>query len=154
MKLFEVLDRHVEWKWIKDSEGYSEATFRIDRRIVEIMFAVEENPHSDDMDMGLRYEYIPEIVFTSRDEDEPASAATTDITNTGNEFEMFATVASIIQAWVAKRSPEAMMFSALTKEPSRVKLYKRFARVLSKRGYEIKYTGTSNGRVDWVMVKK
>ena len=154
MKLFEVLDRHVEWEWKRHNDNYTEAEFRIGRRDVRVMFVIHYNPNTDKMDMEDPPEYLREIIFGSKDKDEPESEYSPKITNTGNEFEVFATVTKIIQAFVNKHSPPALMFKALVSEPSRVKLYKRFAKVLEKHGYETKFTGQYRDAINWVVVKK
>jgi hypothetical protein len=46
------------------------------------------------------------------------------------------------------------LFGADAKEPSRVKLYKRFVKKLATAGYENKYEANDGSSVNWVLVKK
>ena len=51
-----------------------------------------------------------------------------DISKTGNEFKVFATVAEILNEYLKKVKPDNFWFTA--KEPSRAKLYDRFAKLI------------------------
>ncbi len=54
----------------------------------------------------------------------------TDITGTGNEFIVFATIAAIMKEFLAHYDPEKFYFTA--KEKSRVRLYDIFAQRIAK----------------------
>jgi hypothetical protein len=63
-----------------------------------------------------------------------------DISKTGNEFKVFATVAEILNEYLKKVEPEIFWFTA--KEPSRAKLYDRFAKLIVRN--HRKYKAVSN----------
>jgi hypothetical protein len=60
-------------------------------------------------------------------------------TNTGNEFQVFATVKEIVDSFITKFKPMQIKFMAENHEPSRVKLYQRIANQLkTKYGFILK----------------
>jgi len=65
---------------------------------------------------------------------------TWDISNTGNEIEVFATIAAIFKEFIEKTEPYQFMFSA--KEKSRIKLYHIFSRKIEK---DFNYTYITDG---------
>ena len=54
-----------------------------------------------------------------------------DISKTGSEFKVFATVAEILNEYLKKVKPDVFWFTA--KEPSRAKLYDRFAKLIVRK---------------------
>lgn len=61
-----------------------------------------------------------------------------ELTGTGNEFEVFATVKEVFTVFIKKMKPEKFTFGASEDEPSRVKLYKRMAKqIASKFNYDL-----------------
>ena len=65
------------------------------------------------------------------------------ITNSGDHFEVFATVAANIKEWLKTNSPTFIKFTAASDEPSRVKLYQRMASRIPG------YTNISNNEELW-----
>jgi len=81
------------------------------------------------------------IVFMSEDKyaDDPFG-----ITGSGDPFKVFSAVANILQTYVHKEHPEAFTFSA--KEPSRVKLYRKFCKLIEKKlGYTFRESSNEEG---------
>ena len=155
MKLFEVLDKHVEWKWTKKGD-VQEAHFELGEREVGVRFIMQYNHFEHEMvEAGVANppEAVCDVEFMSWPVGEP-ERATPKITNTGHEFEMFATVATITQAYVRDQKPEAITFSASTSEPSRVKLYKRLVKRIEKAGYKNEYEAPEGGLIHWILVKR
>ena len=114
MKLLEVLNKPAEWKWFKTSSREWKALFTIDDN--KYVFKAE----TDDME---RYQ----ITFEIRG----AGGKPHDISKTGNEFKVFATVAEILNEYLKKVKPDIFWFTA--KEPSRAKLYDRFAKLIVRK---------------------
>ena len=123
MKLLEVLNKPAEWKWFKTSSREWKALFTIDDN--KYVFKAE----TDDME---RYQITFEIRGTG--------GKPHDISKTGSEFKVFATVAEILNEYLKKVEPEIFWFSA--KEPSRAKLYDRFAKLIVRK--HPKYKAVSN----------
>ena len=111
MKLLEVLNKPAEWKWFKTSSREWKALFTIDDN--KYVFKAE----TSDMERW-------QITFEIRG----AGGEPHDISKTGNEFKVFATVAEILNEYLKKVKPDNFWFTA--KEPSRAKLYDRFAKLI------------------------
>ena len=111
MKLLEVLNKPAEWKWFKTSSREWKALFTIDDN--KYVFKAE----TSDMERW-------QITFEIRG----AGGKPHDISKTGNEFKVFATVAEILNEYLKKVKPDVFWFTA--KEPSRAKLYDRFAKLI------------------------
>jgi len=111
MKLLEVLNKPAEWKWFLKAPREWKALFTIDDN--KYVFKAE----TSDMERW-------QITFEIRG----AGGKPHDISKTGNEFKVFATVAEILNEYLKKVKPENFWFTA--KEPSRAKLYDRFAKLI------------------------
>ena len=111
MKLLEVLNKPAEWKWFLKAPREWKALFTIDDN--KYVFKAE----TSDMERW-------QITFEIRG----AGGKPHDISKTGNEFKVFATVAEILNEYLKKVKPEIFWFTA--KEPSRAKLYDRFAKLI------------------------
>ncbi len=123
MKLTEILNKPAEWKWFKTSSREWKALFIIgDNKYV---FKAE----TSDME---RWQITFEIRGTG--------GKPHDISKTGNEFKVFATVAEILNEYLKKVKPSVFWFTA--KEPSRAKLYDRFAKLIVRN--HRKYKAVSN----------
>jgi hypothetical protein len=125
MKLLEVLNKPAKWKW-----------FKTNWREWIALFIIEDNKYvfkaeTDDME---RYQITFEIRGTG--------GKPHDISKTGSEFKVFATVAEILNEYLKKVEPDVFWFSA--KEPSRAKLYDRFAKLIVRK--HPKYKAVSNVR--------
>ena len=123
MKLLEVLNKPAEWKWFKTSSREWKALFTIDDN--KYVFQAE----TSDMERW-------QITFEIRG----AGGKPHDISKTGNEFKVFATVAEILNEYLKKVKPDIFWFTA--KEPSRAKLYDRFAKLIVRK--HPKYKAVSN----------
>ena len=125
MKLLEVLNKPAEWKWFKTSSREWKALFTIvDNKYV---FKAE----TSDME---RLQITFEIRGTG--------GKPHDISKTGNEFKVFATVAEILNEYLKKVEPEIFWFTA--KEPSRAKLYDRFAKLIVRKHRKYKAVSSVN----------
>ena len=114
MKLLEVLNKPAKWKW-----------FKTNWREWIALFIIEDNKYvfkaeTDDME---RYQITFEIRGTG--------GKPHDISKTGNEFKVFATVAEILNDYLKKVKPSVFWFTA--KEPSRANLYDRFAKLIVRK---------------------
>ena len=114
MKLTEILNKPAEWKWFKTSSREWKALFTIDDN--KYVFKAE----TSDMERW-------QITFEIRG----AGGKPHDISKTGNEFKVFATVAEILNEYLKKVKPDIFWFTA--KEPSRAKLYDRFAKLIVRK---------------------
>ena len=111
MKLTEILNKPAEWKWFLKAPREWKALFTIDDN--KYVFKAE----TSDMERW-------QITFEIRG----AGGKPHDISKTGNEFKVFATVAEILNEYLKKVEPDNFWFTA--KEPSRAKLYDRFAKLI------------------------
>ena len=123
MKLTEILNKPAKWKW-----------FKTNWREWIALFIIEDNKYvfkaeTDDME---RYQITFEIRGTG--------GKPHDISKTGSEFKVFATVAEILNEYLKKVKPDNFWFTA--KEPSRAKLYDRFAKLIVRK--HPKYKAVSN----------
>ena len=114
MKLLEVLNKPAEWKWFLKAPREWKALFTIDDN--KYVFKAE----TSDMERW-------QITFEIRG----AGGKPHDISKTGNEFKVFATVAEILNEYLKKVKPDVFWFTA--KEPSRAKLYDRFAKLIVRK---------------------
>ena len=125
MKLLEVLNKPAEWKWFKTSSREWKALFTIDDN--KYVFQAE----TSDMERW-------QITFEIRG----AGGKPHDISKTGNEFKVFATVAEILNEYLKKVKPDIFWFTA--KEPSRAKLYDRFAKLIVRKHQKYKAVSSVN----------
>ena len=77
-----------------------------------------------------------------------------EITNTGNATQVFAAVSKCMDMFMKKVKPDAFYFSA--KEPSRIKLYKRFSKLFIKKHkkYEVKIYKDQHGNDEFLFMKE
>lgn len=123
MSLKESLDKAYNYKITTKGKDLFEAKFRTDDNIEYLYSAIYEVMW-DSWD----------IIFSAGEFDAE------DITGYGNQFRVFATIAKITDEFIRKYKPKVITFSA--KEPSRQKLYTRFAKMIaSKYNYKVKKTG-------------
>ena len=125
MKLTEILNKPAEWKWFKTSSRQWKALFTIDDN--KYVFQAE----TSDMERW-------QITFEIRG----AGGKPHDISKTGNEFKVFATVAEILNEYLKKVKPDNFWFTA--KEPSRAKLYDRFAKLIIRKHSKYKAVSSVN----------
>ena len=125
MKLLEVLNKPAEWKWFLKAPREWKALFTIDDN--KYVFKAE----TSDMERW-------QITFEIRG----AGGKPHDISKTGNEFKVFATVAEILNEYLKKVKPDNFWFTA--KEPSRAKLYDRFAKLIVKKHSKYKAVSSVN----------
>tara|TARA_R110000824_G_C15019950_1_gene658265 strand:+ start:31 stop:441 length:411 start_codon:yes stop_codon:yes gene_type:complete len=125
VKLLEVLNKPAEWKWFKTSSRQWTALFIIDNN--KYVFQAE----TSDMESW-------QITFEIRG----TGGKPHDISKTGNEFKVFATVAEILNEYLKKVEPEIFWFTA--KEPSRAKLYDRFAKLIVRKHRKYKAVSSVN----------
>ena len=125
MKLLEVLNKPAEWKWFLKAPREWKALFTIDDN--KYVFKAE----TSDMERW-------QITFEIRG----AGGKPHDISKTGNEFKVFATVAEILNEYLKKVKPDIFWFTA--KEPSRAKLYDRFAKLIVRKHRKYKAVSSVN----------
>ena len=125
MKLLEVLNKPAEWKWFLKAPREWKALFTIDDN--KYVFKAE----TSDMERW-------QITFEIRG----AGGKPHDISKTGNEFKVFATVAEILNEYLKKVKPDNFWFTA--KEPSRAKLYDRFAKLIVRKHSKYKAVSSVN----------
>ena len=136
MKLLEVLNKPAEWKWFLKAPREWKALFTIDDN--KYVFKAE----TSDMERW-------QITFEIRG----AGGKPHDISKTGNEFKVFATVAEILNEYLKKVEPDNFWFTA--KEPSRAKLYDRFAKLIVRKHSKYKaVTSVNNNKKFYEFEKK
>lgn len=75
-----------------------------------------------------------------------------DILGTGEAIPIFATVIAILRDFIQRVRPERINFSA--EEPSRIKLYDRFIRMIQQQQALPNYTARGNGRGEYVIMRR
>jgi len=123
-RMTEILDNPLDWTLSIENEKLYSARFvldngiwydfdaMIDQNVIGPVLEVLENVTID----------IWSIDFSSRNDFE--------ITGTGQQFTVFATIADILKMFLMRKKPEAFYFSS--KEDSRTKLYIVFANKIAK----------------------
>lgn len=127
MKLAEILDKPLPFKFTLKT-GKFRASFMAGER--EIIFEAEnEEVLYGEADNG---EWSILFGQKRRGRSRPGNDGLQfDLTGGGNEFEIFATLKTIIVKFIEKCSPRVINFSADKREPSRVTIYqKMFSRNL------------------------
>ena len=136
MKVYEVMDSAVEWKWDEVDTNGGIATFYIDRNFYVVTI---EEP----------VENVYHIQFALDSVDGKSSSIDDrhGISDTGNQLLVFGTVKEIIVYFLKHEASEdalGIFFSA--KEPSRQKLYSRFLKMAQKLG--LQSTAEEQGKKD------
>lgn len=142
--LNEVLNKPLPWKLISNQNYEFNAIFEIE----DLTYSFESVLYGANL-------VLPSLRQTTKDEDiwelSFYLAGSTKnlnldfesgITNTGNEFKVFATIVDITKKFIEVKKPSQFMFTA--HEVSRIRLYDRFAKLIqSKFNYilEIKTQG-------------
>ena len=123
MLITELFDNPAEW--ILDMEDHRSAnyTFSID----EINYDVDFSRSPARLDNLEIYNVNFSIV-------ESTGANNFDIANTGNQYEVFATVMEIMKDFIKDRNVNAVVFSAAASEPSRISLYTKMMPKLKRIG--------------------
>ena len=121
----ELMDNPLDWKLSIDSSDYFSAEFSLDNDLDYSFDAhiIKSPPLYFDPTIDV---WVVEFEATEKIKYNP----TFDITGTGQEFVVFATIADIFKSFIRRLKPEAFFFSA--KEQSRAKLYTVFAKKIAK----------------------
>lgn len=106
--LNELLNQPVEWRWTRKTDSLWSAKFEVNEDIFDVFLY----KHSERTD----------LTFSSQNHSE-------GISGQGDQFKIFSTVGSIVEDFLRKNHIEVLVFSA--KEPSRAKLYHRFAKMIA-----------------------
>jgi len=156
MNLDEVLQQSAQWKWTFRSTGSDDfdaaASFDVKGKQYTVTFSEDhinellglpDSSYFDDEDEdnethNLDNEIVVEISFVLE-----SQAGTPDITGTGDEFLVFGTVLTIIRQYLSAKPPPYIAFNA--KEKSRIKLYDRLSRLLTKAGWKPQHEETGRG---------
>lgn len=122
MLLTEVFNAPYEWKWTTTDRRYVQAIFYDKDNTPYIFTASARDIAPMDQEEELR---AWEIDFVRKSKD---GSYSWEITKTGDQHRILATVIDILRKLVKARKVVALMFSA--KEPSRAKLYQRIVKSL------------------------
>lgn len=127
--LSELFDNPVQYKWVsKDQFGWL-GEFRID--FEDDYYEYETSIINDD-----KYGNIIEFELVDTSLEGFTGKNSMDIVNVkGVQYKAFSTVIKMVKEWIRFVEPENLAFSA--KESSRVKLYKRFAKIITDLGYTV-----------------
>ena len=81
--------------------------------------------------------------------------ARAEITNTGDEFRVFATVINLLDQYIKQHEPKTILFSAYADDPSRIKLYKKMGMGVGQKflGYKLDNAATSGDEVRFTLSK-
>lgn len=119
-ELLEVLDKPLPYKVKRSDELNFEAEFVAGDR--KIIFAATNmwEPYEGEDDEDLERDWNIEF-----EEKKGYAPATQDLTGSGEEFKVFATILAIIDRFIKVHKPLAMRFNASKIEKNRVRLYRR-----------------------------
>jgi hypothetical protein len=123
----EKINLNIPVKVIKNSKDTWMATFEVD----EVLYKFEAN---FDADFGPDFdEPAWGIVFWNMTISSRFSRGSAKITGTmgGKSLKVFSGVASALKAFIRDKKPNAFFFTA--EEPSRIKLYKRFTKIITQK---------------------
>lgn len=125
-QIAEVLDRPAPWKWTRDSFNDKAARFRAGDLDYKVNIWQKPIPYVREIGWEVTFEILgAKGLFGAM-----------DITGTGNQFLVFATVADIVKRFIEKERPSLIAFSAY--EPTRIRLYSTLSRKLARKyGYEV-----------------
>lgn len=139
MKITEVLNNPLEWEW-SATDGGTIATFNVGGQITYIIkfYYNKDIPDLREIIFGMYKENNPyKKDDTVKDKFDQSDS---HITNTGNEFKVFATVADIIKAYINKDNTfSGFIFEA--DESSRQKLYDRMLGLFKSQGFPATISG-------------
>lgn len=116
MLLLEIFNKPEKWQVKEDNDYGFIAKFAIDDKQYEFVAEQEDED-----------QYVVDFFLMGK------SWPTTELTNTGDSLQVFATIVHIFKTFLTKRKPKIIEFSA--KENSRIKLYDRMAKLLNAAGY-------------------
>lgn len=149
----ELLDKPLPWKWVRqDPRTVWTARFTTpkgfiydvdfdyftdpqDQRSIELVFSINERLTPTEVWVELGFD-TPESIHK-------AMAKPCGITKTGDELFVFATVVQIVKDFFTQDVPKWHYLSFSAAEPSRKRLYDRFAQMIERSlptGYEINTT--------------
>lgn len=128
VKLFELLDMPLPWKWIRKLKSW-DASFSVNDKKYFVRFTIAA-PNTWEMYFWLygARRHANELGLVSK--------TGLDITGTGDAVKVFSTVKSILEAFIKTVNPDDIFFTS-DEEPSRVKLYDRFMLLFRSRGYNV-----------------
>lgn len=170
MKLFEILNKVYPYKWTSTNPAEAIAEFTATSGKIKVMFALGDNPlqdfddpYDEDECILITFELMEADHNTNHDDhdgeeydeyhdEDSFDMGKMDITNTGDAFAIFATVKTIISEYLQHHKPPMVAFSA--EEPSRVKLYARFAQMFKKDGWIVNGGHGRDGETAWTMKKR
>jgi hypothetical protein len=134
----EVFERPVAWsEWTGYSESPFAYSFIIDDHGYKVHFNNETVFRTDGFEIGFSL-----VKLGPDSKINPNDPGATNLSNTGNEFKVFATVLDIIKAFIKTHHPEMLTFSA--KEPSRKRLYRSMVKLLKQEGFSTYYTNDAD----------
>lgn len=113
VRIDELLDQPYEWEWTISNSVGRIAEFQTSNDTIEVTLSKGQDTDGTE---------ITDIMFESR-------SGGLNITNNGNAFKIFATVADVTRAFFKDTSLTPIRFSA--KESSRIKLYQRLAKMIA-----------------------
>lgn len=141
MMLFELFSTIVPFRWVEKSEESYQAAFKIKNRQYDVYFA-------KDSSNGDEWWYVEFGIDSEAAGERPRYG----ITETGDAFVVFSTVATIIEDFIGKVFPKMIVFTA--KESSRVKLYDALVVRIQKTGripFTVKTTGYPAGGKKYIL---
>jgi len=131
MKVYEVFNKKVDWEYAAEQVDWEYAAEQAGAVVAKFVVGKYEYEVTIDESMtdGV---YNIEFTLDYIDSVYNVDDSRYNVSGTGNEFLVFATVIDITQDFIAKKHPRGITFSA--KEESRMKLYSRFLKQAPKMG--------------------
>ena len=129
MRLNEIFDKALPWEWDKNPSDTNMVAF----------FQVDDAEYNVEFDSSMEGQWGFDF-GRSESNNSPVS----EITGTGNQYAVFATVVDIVKEFISQNDPNHIVFSADRNEPSRIKLYNRMLKMFPKDKYDVKITNEAD----------
>lgn len=124
MLITELFDNPAQWALDTSDRRSSNFTFSIDEINYDVDISRSAASYEDFGVYSINFSIV-----------DSRGANNFDITNTGNQYEVFATVKDIIIDFASNHNMDALFFSSPAAETSRISLYTKMLPVLKRIGY-------------------
>lgn len=136
MKLDELLNKVLKYETTEDTPNFFQAEFVSNGRIIS--FAFDHQFKYDDLAIDADPEYKGDWSCEFNERSLSKGNTRHDVTGSGGEFEVFATLKAILKEFFAKHKPNSIIFDADKGEGSRANLYQKLFTKGLPAGYELK----------------
>lgn len=145
--LTELLTSPLPYRWVSQEAELWRAEFKTPAgQTYNVRFQIF--PDDPELDAAQTWKFV----FTNMNPSVWSQWKQFDILGTGESIPIFATVAAILRDFTQRVHPVYIEFSA--EEPSRVKLYDRFIRMIQQQNLLPNYTARNDGHGDYRIIRR